>query len=47
MSFATTQPGVLTGAVGSMQVIGSALAARNPAAGAKVSFPQRPTTFPH
>jgi hypothetical protein len=47
MSFVTTQPGMLSGAAGTMQRICSALAAHNPAAGAKVSFPQRATKFPH
>ncbi|HZU49998.1 MAG TPA: hypothetical protein VFA16_22500 [Mycobacterium sp.] len=44
MSVVTTQPGVWRGAAGTIQRIGLALAA---AAGAKVSFPQRPTKFPH
>jgi hypothetical protein len=47
MSFVTTQPQVLSGVADTMLRIGSALAAQNPAAGAKVSFLQRPTRYPH
>jgi hypothetical protein len=49
MFLVTTQPALLRGAAGTMQRIGSALVARNPAdsARARVSYPQRPTTFPH
>ncbi|WP_163747917.1 hypothetical protein [Mycobacterium noviomagense] len=49
MSLVTTQPAPSRGTAGTMQRIGSALAAPNPAdaARATVSFPRRPMTFPH